>query len=133
MNKRGLYRVILVAFLFVGGMINPVYADVKHQLVSQLWKKERASTFEGRLTTLWMFFEDGTGVAYQRFNKHGKIKALNHAFTYTVDKNRVTIQEEIDKEWEGFFGVTHWTLHQNKLIGDIKLGSQQLVFTPFML
>ena len=133
MKTKKTFSVLFLFCLFVGVWSLPAYSDIQQQLVGQVWKKERANTFKGDLTTLWMFFEDGTGIAYQRFNRNGSIKTLNHRFTYIIEQNRVTIQEEIDKEWEGLYGVTHWTLQQNQLIGDVKLGKNQLVYTPVQI
>ena len=85
------------------------------------------------MKNVWIFLADGRGAAYQRIEAHNKVTMKSHVFTYTTDGHRVIIQDEIDKEWEGHFGVTRWNLINKQLVGDVKFLQDTFIFSPMPL
>lgn len=127
-----MFRKILLV-LFIVLFSNIVAADaVKNELVQNVWKLER-NTSLGKVNTVWMFFEDGSGRAYQKIDDYGRIKTKNHKFTYSINDGHIIVQEEIAKEWEGHFGVTRWRLIDHKLICDVQFREEVIIFTPINL
>lgn len=127
-------RLRTIAFLLVAAACcNVALADgIKDQLVRNVWKMER-QTGMGDVTTVWLFFEDDSGVAYQKLASGNEVSTYNHRFTYEIDKGRVIVQEDIEEKWKGHFGVTRWRFAGNRLIGEVKFRNQALIFTTIDL
>ena len=102
------------------------------ELVQNIWKMER-QTGLGNVKTVWMFFEDGSGIAYQKVLRDRKVSVKHHQFTYSIKGERITIQEEIDQEWQGYFGVTHWKLQDKKLMAEDKFRKEDISFTAIKM
>lgn len=106
--------------------------NTQDELVHNVWKMER-QTGLGNVKSVWMFFEDGSGVAYQKVSRNRKVSVKHHQFTYSIKGERITVQEEIDKEWQGYFGVSHWKLQDKTLMAEVKFRKEVITFTAIEL
>lgn len=111
---------------------NSAMDKISKELTDNIWKMER-NTGLGKVITVWMFLNDGTGTAYQKMTRNNESSVSNHHFTYTVNNNQVIVQEEIEKEWEGHFGVTRWKLINHELLGDVKFRQEVITLKPIQL
>jgi len=105
---------------------------IERQLVDSVWKMDR-QTGMGKVQTLWLFMQDGSGIAHQKIYSNNRIDTLSHAFTYSTEANRVIVQEEVPEEWLGEFGVTRWTLVNGRLIHDVRFRNKDVFFIPVKL
>ncbi|MDA0790904.1 MAG: hypothetical protein O2780_15785 [Proteobacteria bacterium] len=117
--------VILLSLPFVAlGSTDPVMDT----LVENRWRMVR-KTGVGLVETIWHFQQDGTGLIRLEVTRDGRTTTYQHRFDFELDGNRITIQEEIEAMWRGYFGVSTWTLNEGKIVGDVTFRDEVLVFS----
>ncbi len=104
-------------------------APLIETLQQNTWHMTR-QTGIGKVETSLTFLSDSAGESNQKVTKSGQTTEYHYTFTYTVQSNRVILQEEIDPEWEGHFGVTRWTLIDGNLIHDVNFRNEVITLIP---
>lgn len=122
-----LYTVFALSALV---MASPTWAQaISDTLAASLWSMER-NTGLGKVTTEMIFNNDGTGKVTRTALKNNVSTHYEDAFSYSIANDRVIIQETIEDQWKGHFGVTRWRLSDGNLVHDVNFRDEIITLRP---